>query len=129
MTVSGIIVAVGVVLLIGFVTLILLWAFTEELPRVEEHVPYYKRLDQGKWGVRLVKVGRRRMRAMRLVNEVIGGDLSRAKYIVENPPAVVVEGISEELAHELAAELQKTGAEVEVCYDPRGSVGLETMVL
>lgn len=113
-------VAVGIVLLVGFVGLILLWALTEEIPRLGEHHPFHERLEAGEWGVRLLRVGRRRMRAMRLVNEVLGGDIAAAKHLVEHPPAIVVEGISEPLARELVAALAEAGAEAELMRAEQG---------
>lgn len=106
-----VIVVIGI-MLVAFVALVLLWAITEELPR-SGRVPLYERLEAGDWGVRLLAVGRRRMRAMRVVNEVLGGDLGAAKAITEHPPAIVVEGISAPLADEIVAELAAAGAEAE----------------
>jgi hypothetical protein len=110
--VETVVLALGLLMLVVFVALILLWAFTEEIPRLQR-TPYYRRLDEGPWGVRLTAVGRRQMRTTRLVNEVIGGDLGAAKHLVEHIPSVVVEGISESLAQELVAAFIETGAEAE----------------
>ena len=115
MSLSAIVVAiVAALMIIGCVALILLWAFTEELPRMNERVPFYERLDNGTAGVRLLKVGRRHMRTMRLINEILGGDIGAAKAITENPPSLIVEGISEALAREIVSELGETGAVGEV---------------
>ncbi len=115
MSLSAIIVAiVAALMIIGSVALVLLWAFTEELPRMNERVPFYERLEAGTWGVRLLKVGRRHMRTMRLINEVLGGDIAVAKAATENPPSIIIEGISEALAREIVAELGEMGAEGEV---------------
>jgi len=122
MSLSAIIVAIlAALMIIGSVALVLLWAFTEELPRINERVPFYQRLEAGTWGVRLLKVGRRHMRTMRLVNEVLGGDIGAAKAITENPPSVIVEGISEALAREIVTELGEAGAVGEVFdHESRG---------
>ncbi len=106
-------IALGVLMLVGFVALTLLWALTEEMPRLEE-VPFYERMEAGTWGVRLLRVGRRQMRALRLINEALGGDLGAAKYLIEHPPGTIIEGISEPLAREMAAALAAAGAEVEL---------------
>ena len=98
------------VLMVLFVGLVLLWAFTEELPRTKR-VPYYERLEPGEWGVRVERVGRRKLKAMRLANEVLGGDIATAKAITDHPPAVLIEGISELLARELVDAFSEAGAE------------------
>ena len=105
---------IAVIMIIGFTALVLLWAFTEELPRMEERVPFYERLEAGEWGVRLLTTGRRHMRTMRLINEVLGGDIGAAKAMSENPPVVIVEGITEALAREIVAELEETGSKGEL---------------
>jgi hypothetical protein len=99
-----------VLLMVGFVVLILLWAFTEELPRASR-VPYYERMEPGNWAVRLEKAGRRKTRTMRLVNEVVGGDIVRAREMTEHPPSLIVDGVSESLAHEIVSALREGGAE------------------
>ena len=115
MSMLGIIIGViAVIMIIGFSALVLLWAFTEELPRMKERVPFYERLEAGEWGVRLLTTGRRHMRSMRLINEVLGGDIGTAKAMSENPPVVIVEGITEALAREIVAELEETGSKGEL---------------
>ncbi len=47
---------------------------------------------------------------VRLINEVLGGDLAAAKAISERPPALVIEGVSEAVARDLVAALAETGA-------------------
>jgi ribosomal protein L7/L12 len=106
-TVAVVAIVVLGILLVG---LVLLWAFTEELPRTQR-VPFYERLEPGEWGVRVERVGRRKMRTLRLANEVLGGDLATAKAIADHPPAVLIEGISEPLARELVTALGDAGAE------------------
>lgn len=108
---TTLITAIGIILLVVFTILILLWAFTEELPRLENRVPFYERLQEGSWAVEITKVGRRKLKAMRLVNEVIGGDISAATQIVERAPIVLIEGISEADAIEIADLLREAGAE------------------
>lgn len=107
------VVGIGLAMLFAFVGLILLWAVTEELPNVAR-VPFYERLEPGRFGVRVIAVGRRRMRAMRVANEVLGGDLAAAKAIVDRPPALLIEGISGSVAWEIVAALEAAGATAEV---------------
>ncbi len=70
--ITTLVVLIGLLLLVGLVGLILLWTVTEELPRVTR-VPYYERREAGMWEVRLLRVGRRKSRALRIINEVLGG--------------------------------------------------------
>lgn len=107
---TWVVLSIGVLLLVAFVALVLLWAITEELPRVER-TPFYERLEAGEWGVRLEKVGRRRTPAMRVVNEVLGGDIAAAQSMTAHPPAVIIEGISQPLAEEIVAALAEVGSE------------------
>lgn len=110
---TWIVLGIGLLLLVSFVVLVLLWAITEELPRVER-TPFYERLEPGEWGVRLEKVGRRRTPAMRVVNEVLGGDIAAAQSMTAHPPAIIVEGISQPLAEEIVAALAEVGSEAVV---------------
>lgn len=110
MSLALVAVAAILVLMVLGVALVVLWAVTEELPRTQR-VPFYERLEPGEWGVRVERVGRRKMRTMRLANEVLGGDLAMAKAIADHPPAVLIEGVSEALARELVAALGDAGAE------------------
>jgi ribosomal protein L7/L12 len=119
MSILQIIVSIAAaIMIIGFVALVLLWAFTEELPRVKKHIPLYERLEAGEWAVQLERVGRRQMRTMRLVNEVLGGDIGAAKKMTEEPPVIIIEGVSQPLAEEIVARLQETGAEATLIRFP-----------
>ncbi|MCB0078337.1 MAG: ribosomal protein L7/L12 [Anaerolineales bacterium] len=104
---------VGVLMLVGFTALIVLWATTEELPRLKRYTRFNERLEAGDWGVRLLRVGRRRGPTMRLINEVLGGDIGTAKHLVEHPPSIIVEGIAQPIAEEIVAAFAEKGAEAE----------------
>jgi hypothetical protein len=119
MTVTLVVGVILALLMVGFVVLILLWAFTEELPRASR-IPYYQRLEPGAWAVRLEKTGRRKMRTMRLVNEVLGGDIVKAREMTEHPPSLIIDGVSESLAREIVSALSESGAQAEVIPAPRG---------
>lgn len=110
MSMSLLVIALAGAMLVCFVVLILLWAITEELPRTRR-TPFYERLAPGEWSVQLVSVGRRRMKAMRVVNEVLGGDIGVAKAAVDYPPTTIVESISEGVAFEIVEALAAAGAE------------------
>ncbi|MGB0388057.1 MAG: ribosomal protein L7/L12, partial [Ardenticatenaceae bacterium] len=113
MSMQAIIVAlIAGIMIIAFVALVLLWAFTEELPRMER-VPFYERLEAGEWNVRLLAAGRRQIGTIRVINEILGGDIGAAKAMAENPPVFIIEGINEALAREIVAELEKKGAQGE----------------
>lgn len=95
------------------VALIILWAFTEELPRANR-IPLYEQLEEGTYGVRILHVGRRKLKATRVVNEVIGGDFGAALKIMDTLPILLIEGISQESASLVVEALQKAEAEAEV---------------
>lgn len=110
MNLSLIVIGIAGALLVLFVVLILLWAITEELPRTNR-VPFFERLEPGEWSVQLVGVGRRKMKAIRVVNEVLGGDIGAAKHAVDHPPATIIESISQTLAFEIVEALEQAGAD------------------
>jgi ribosomal protein L7/L12 len=103
----------GGAMIVGLVVLIILWAFTEELPRANR-VPLYEQLEEGEYAVRLIKVGRRKLKATRVVNEVIGGDFGAAMKIMDALPIVLIEGISEASAAQIVEAFQKAEAEAEI---------------
>lgn len=103
----------GGLMIIILTALILLWAFSEELPRATR-VPLYEQLEEGPYAVRLTHVGRRKLKATRVVNEVIGGDYGAAMKIVDSLPILLIEGISETSAGLIVAALEKAEAEAEV---------------
>lgn len=107
---STLVIALAAVMLVILIALVLLWAITEELPR-GSRIPFYERLEPGEWSVQLVSVGRRKARAMRVVNEVLGGDIGAAKAAVDHPPATIVESINEGIAFEIVEALADAGAE------------------
>ena len=115
-----IVLILGVAMLVGFTVLIVLWATTEALPRLASRQSFSELLTPGEWGVRLVAPGRRRGPTMRLINDVLGGDIAAAKYLVDHPPSVVVEGIAEPVAQAIATALEETGATAEVFRSPGG---------
>ena len=110
---STLVIVVGTTLIVVLTALILLWALTEELPR-SGRVPLYEQIEDGAYAVRLTHVGRRKTKAVRVVNEVIGGDIGAAMKIVESAPVVLIEGVSEPSARLVVQALEKAGAEAEV---------------
>lgn len=102
----------GGLMLVVLTVLILLWAFSEELPRATR-VPLYEQMEEGNYAVRLTHVGRRKLKATRVVNEVIGGDYGAAIKIMDSLPIVLIEGISESSAILVVEALQKAEAEAE----------------
>jgi len=103
----------GGLMILVLTALILLWAFSEELPRANR-VPLYEQMEEGGYAVRLNHVGRRKLKATRVVNEVIGGDYGAAIKIMESLPIVLIEGISETSAGIVVEALRKAEAEAEV---------------
>ncbi len=103
----------GGLMIVLLTALILLWAFSEELPRANR-VPLYEQLEEGPYSVRLTRVGRRKLKATRVVNEVIGGDYGAAMKIMNSLPILLIEGISETSAGLIVDALQKAEAEAEV---------------
>lgn len=105
----------GGLMIVVLTALILLWAFSEELPRATR-VPLYEQLEEGTYAVYLTHVGRRKLKATRVVNEVIGGDYGAAMKIVNSLPILLIEGISETSAGLIVDALQKAEAEAEVVH-------------
>lgn len=103
----------GILLIVVLVILVLLWAFTEELPK-GNRVPLHEQLEEGHYAVRLEAVSRRKMKAVRVINEVIGGDFGAAMKIAEAVPITLIEGISEESAGTIVKALTEAGAHAEV---------------
>ena len=113
MTQSLLVGGIGIVLIIGLAILILLWAFTEELPK-GTRIPLYEQLEAGNYAVRLNAVSRRKMKAVRVINEVIGGDFGAAMKIAESAPLTLIEGISEESAATIVDALIAAEAKAEI---------------
>jgi ribosomal protein L7/L12 len=105
----------GGLMIVVLTALILLWAFSEELPRTTR-VPLYEKMEEGSYGVRLIHVGRRKLKATRVVNEVIGGNYGAAMKIMDALPIVLIEGISEGSAGMVVEALQAAEAEAEVVF-------------
>jgi ribosomal protein L7/L12 len=106
---------IATVMVVVLTILIVLWAFTEELPRANR-VPLYEQMEEGTYAVRLIGVGRRKLKAVRVVNEVIGGNYGAAIRIVEEAPIVLIEGINQASATLVVEALHKAEAEAEVIH-------------
>lgn len=104
---------IATVMVVVLTILIVLWAFTEELPRANR-VPLYEQMEEGGYAVRLIGVGRRKLKAVRVVNEIIGGNYGVATKIVEEAPIVLIEGINQASATLVVEALHKAEAEAEV---------------
>ncbi len=58
--------------------------------------------------------GQQKVQLIKKIKEITGKGLKESKELVDNLPAVVKEGLSEEEANKLKEELQALGAEVEL---------------
>lgn len=76
-----------------------------EAPAVEEKTAFK---------VVLKSPGQQKVQLIKKIKEITGKGLKESKELVDNLPAVVKEGLSEEEANKLKEELQALGAEVEL---------------
>ena len=68
----------------------------------------------GGYSVKLVNRGAGALQVCKCLNDLVTHDLRAAKYMCDNAPCTVKEGMSEQGAEILKRELEKTGATVTV---------------
>jgi len=62
----------------------------------------------------LKNAGQQKVQLIKKIKEITGKGLKECKELVDNLPAVVKEGLSEEEANQLKSQLEEVGAEVEL---------------
>ena len=69
---------------------------------------------QTEFDVVLTGFGDKKLDVVKVVKNIMGNSLMEAKKIVETPPAKIKEKVSKEEADKVKAELEKSGASVEI---------------
>jgi large subunit ribosomal protein L7/L12 len=70
--------------------------------------------EQTEFNVELTDAGSSKIKVIKVVREATGLGLKDAKALVDDAPKAVKEGVSQEEADELKAQLEEVGASVEV---------------
>lgn len=69
---------------------------------------------QSKFEVLLVKSGSNKIEMMKVVMALTGWGLKQSKDLIDNPPGLVIEGVSYEEALQAINTLESAGAEAEM---------------
>lgn len=62
----------------------------------------------------LKSAGAARLEVIKIVNSIMGQGLKEAKYLVENAPKALLEGVSKAEAEDIQSKLADAGAEVDI---------------